>query len=56
MDRLAHILDLAIQAYKDEEMDQYGSPLVQVLLRIGEFAPPGPKAYLRTLLLPPNQD
>lgn len=56
VNRLAHILDLASQAYNDEEMDKYGSPLVQVLLRIAEFAPSGPKAHLRSILLPSDRD
>lgn len=50
MDRLVHILDLATRAYSDEEMD------IQVLVRIAELAPPGPKARLRALLLPSNAD
>ena len=55
-DRLVRILDLATQAYNDEEMDRYGSPLVQVLVQTAEFAPPDPKARLRELLLPSNLD
>ena len=56
VDRFARILDLALRTYNDEDMDKYGSPLVQVLLQIAECAPPGPKAHLRALLLPSNQD
>jgi hypothetical protein len=56
LDRLAHILDLATRAYTDKDIDQHCSPLIQVLLRIAEIAPPGPKAHLRRLLLPSNQD
>lgn len=56
MNRLVHILDLATQAYRDEEIDTYGLPLLQVLLRIAEFAPASPKAHLRALLLPLAKD
>lgn len=56
MNRLVHILDLATLAYNDGEMDRHVSPLVQVLVRIAELAPPGPKACLRALLLPSNSD
>lgn len=56
VDRLACILNLAVRAYNDEGIDNQGSPPVQVLLRIAEFAPPDPKAYLGALLVPSDQD
>lgn len=56
IDRLIHILDLALSTYSDEDMDKHVAPLVQVLLRIAEFAPPPPKARMRVLLLPSDKD
>jgi Guanine nucleotide exchange factor synembryn len=56
IEQLIHILDLALQAYSDDEVDKFVAPLVQVLLRISEFAPVGPKARMRALLLPSAKD
>ncbi|KAK2814082.1 hypothetical protein FQN50_000486 [Emmonsiellopsis sp. PD_5] len=56
VDRLTHILYLATESYNVEEMDRYGSPLVQVLLHIAESAPLNPKTRLQVLLLPSRQD
>jgi len=56
INKLINILDLAVQAYSDDAMNTHGSPLVQLLIRIAEAAPPKPKAHLRARLLPSDQD
>ncbi|RAK95401.1 synembryn [Aspergillus ibericus CBS 121593] len=54
--RLVHILDLATQAYAEDELGKSCSPLMQVLFLISQTAPTGIKALLQTLLLPTDKD
>ncbi|KAI1963981.1 hypothetical protein LOZ58_001842 [Ophidiomyces ophidiicola] len=56
LDRLVHLLDVTTTSYGHEELNERGSPLVQLLLRIAEIAPFGPKAHLKSLLLPSEKD
>lgn len=56
LDKLAHILDLALRSYSTEDLDRLGSPLVQVLLQISKAAPIGPKSHLCTIFLPSERD
>ncbi|KAJ6116197.1 hypothetical protein N7523_005536 [Penicillium sp. IBT 18751x] len=56
VDRLSLILKLAAQFYNDEELDKHGAPLVQTLLRIAEISPEGPKARLKSHILPSSED
>ena len=56
LDRLCFILFQALHAYTDAELDALAAPLVQVLLRISEFAPLGPKSHMRSILLPSHAE
>jgi hypothetical protein len=56
LDKLAHILDLALRSYTTEDLDRLGSPLMQVLLQISKAAPIGPKSHLCTIFLPSERD
>jgi hypothetical protein len=56
LDKLAHILDLALRSYSTEDMDRLGSPLMLVLLQISRVAPIDVKAHLCTIFLPSEKD
>lgn len=56
LDKLAHILDLALRSYSTEDLDRLGSPLMQVLLQISMVAPIDVKAHICTIFLPSEKD
>lgn len=56
LNRLVDILDSATRVYSDEDLDQYGSPLVQALLLISRVVSTKLKAYLQVLVLPTDKD
>ncbi|GAB1193642.1 hypothetical protein APSETT444_002863 [Aspergillus pseudonomiae] len=56
LNRLVDILDNATRVYSDEDLDRYGSPLVQALLLISQGISAKLKAHLQALVLPTNKD
>ena len=56
VERLSKILSLAAQSYGSEDLEKHGSPLVQLLLKVAEIAPPQPKARLKSHVLPSDED
>lgn len=56
VDRLSKTLSLTAQSYGSEILDKHGSPFVQTLLEAAEISPPQPKARLKSLILPSNED
>ena len=56
VDRLSKIRSLAAQSYGSEGLDKHGSPLIQLLVKVAEISPPPPKARLKSLILPLNED
>jgi hypothetical protein len=55
-ERLIEVLDLAIRSYKEDELDQQVSPLLTLMRRVYEFAPTDVKVYMRSLILPNDDD
>lgn len=55
VDRLVHVLDLAVQSYTNDELDYHGPPLIR-LLQVAQIAPPHARAHLQNLLLPTDED
>lgn len=56
VERLLHILDLSLQIYNDENLEQTVTPLVSVLRVIYDSAPDTTKALIRSSLLPTSDD
>lgn len=56
IDRLVHVLNLAFQAYTDEELDRCGLPLIRLSLQVAQIAPPHARARMQELLLPTEHD
>lgn len=56
VDRLSKIRSLAAQSYGSGGLDEHGSPLIQFLVKVAEISPPPPKARLKSLILPLNED
>ncbi|OGM48524.1 hypothetical protein ABOM_002500 [Aspergillus bombycis] len=56
LNRLVDILDSATRVYSDEDLDRYGSPLVQALLLISRGVSAKLKAHLQALVLPTKED
>ncbi|OLN86820.1 Synembryn-like protein C3E7.04c [Colletotrichum chlorophyti] len=54
--RLIELLDLSLEAYSDNELEQLVTPLVGVLRRLHDGAPEDVKEYIRETLLPKEQD
>ncbi|OHE96711.1 guanine nucleotide exchange factor synembryn [Colletotrichum orchidophilum] len=55
-DRLIEILDPALKAYPDNELEQLVTPLIGVLRRVHDGAPSDVKKSIRETLLPTEQD
>lgn len=55
-DRFIEILDAALKAYPDNELEQLVTPLIGVLRRVHDGAPDGAKTSIRKKLLPTEQD
>lgn len=56
VERLIHILNLSMQAYKDNDLEQTVTPLVSVLRSIHESAPEDVQKIIRTKILPAKDD
>ncbi|KAI9729589.1 MAG: hypothetical protein M1834_006785 [Cirrosporium novae-zelandiae] len=56
VDKLVEILDKAVDAYKEQELEQFAVPLVTLLRKVYEFSPDGPKKHMQELLLPTDEE
>jgi hypothetical protein len=56
VDKLINILDAAVRVYTPEELEHRAVPLLHLLITIHEFAPEGPRKYMKWLLLPEDND
>ena len=45
-----------MRAYKEEQLEQLATPLVSLIRRIYDFAPEAIKTYMRSRLLPSNEE
>lgn len=54
--RLVDLLDRAIRSYKEDELDQQVSPHLTLMRKVYEIAPTDVQSYLKTLLLPSDND
>lgn len=50
------ILDAAVRAYQDEQLEQLAVPLLTLIRKIFDFAPDPVKTHMRSLLLPSDSD
>ncbi|KAF2116152.1 guanine nucleotide exchange factor [Lophiotrema nucula] len=55
-EHLINILDNAIVAYSEKELDNTISPLLTLIRRVYEIAPDGVKKYMEWLLLPTDEE
>ncbi|KAI9794113.1 MAG: hypothetical protein M1835_006794 [Candelina submexicana] len=55
-DRLINILDQAVTAYQEDELDTLAAPLVTLLRKMYEIAPDAAKRYMQWLLLPSDEE
>lgn len=56
VDRLVHILDSAVGAYSETELERQALSLMQVLLKLAELDHPALRAHLQSRLLPSDED
>ncbi len=56
IERLIELLDLALQSYKEDELEKEVSPLLSLIRKIFGVAPTDVKTFMRTLLLPTDED
>ncbi|CRG90129.1 Synembryn-like protein C3E7,04c [Talaromyces islandicus] len=56
VDKLINILDAAVRVYTPEDLEPRAVPLLHLLITIYEFAPEGPRKYMKWLLLPEDND
>jgi hypothetical protein len=56
VDRLMEILEKSVKAYKDEELEQNVSPLIQLIRKVYELAPKDVQTHLQRILLPSEED
>lgn len=56
VNRLTCILDIAVRTYKEEQLETLATPLLTLLRRVYELAPPSVAAHMKTLLLPSNEE
>ncbi|KAG7002200.1 hypothetical protein G7Y79_00028g062210 [Physcia stellaris] len=54
--RLTSILDIAVRTYKEEQLETLATPLLTLLRRVYELAPPSVAVHMKTLLLPSNEE
>ena len=54
--RFVYLLELSAQKYDEEQMDQKAAALLQLILTVAASAPPSPKEYLQSYLLPSYKD
>jgi hypothetical protein len=55
-ERLIELLNLAIQSYREDELDQQASPLLTLMRKVYELAPVEVKRYIKSFLLPNDED
>jgi hypothetical protein len=55
-ERLIQLLNLGIQSYKEDELDQQASPLLTLMRKVYELAPIDVKRYIKSILLPNDDD
>jgi hypothetical protein len=55
-ERLSVLLGLAVRGYKEEELEQQASALVILVRKVYEFAPKDAKAFMKSLILPSDDD
>jgi Guanine nucleotide exchange factor synembryn len=55
-ERLTELLHLTVRVYKEEELEQQASPLVILVRRVYELAPKDVKAFMRSHILPSDDD
>lgn len=55
-ERFIEVLDLAIQSYKEDELDHQVSPLLTLMHKIYDLAPVDVKIYMNSLILPNDDD
>ena len=56
VDRLIHILDLAVHGYKEAELEKCAVPLVTLIQRIYGLAPDKVKSFMQSQLLPSDTE
>jgi hypothetical protein len=56
VERLIELLNLALNSYKEDELDNQASPLLILMRKVYELAPRDVKKYLKDLLLPNDED
>ncbi|KAK0102781.1 hypothetical protein ONS95_006378 [Cadophora gregata] len=56
VDRLVEILEKSVKVYKDEELEQNVSPLLQLIRKVYDLAPKDVQAHLQRILLPSEED
>lgn len=54
--RLISILEAAVRSYSEEQLESLATPLLALLRRVYELAPPPVASHMRTLLLPSNEE
>ncbi|KAK0632096.1 guanine nucleotide exchange factor [Immersiella caudata] len=55
-EKLAHLLDLSMKAYSDNNLETTVSPLVCLIARVHEHAPAKTREFLQSKLLPTEED
>lgn len=55
-ERFIELLNLSIQSYKEDELDQQASPLLTLMRKVYELAPIDIKRYIKSILLPNDDD
>ncbi|CAO1596496.1 MAG: hypothetical protein LQ349_003735 [Xanthoria aureola] len=56
IDRFISILDNAVRTYTEEQLETLVTPLVTLLRKVFEFAPPHVRPHMQTALLPSNAE
>ena len=56
VNRLISILEVAVRAYKEEQLENLATPLLTLLRRVYELAAPQVAAHMKALLLPANEE
>ena len=56
VNRLVSILSSAVRTYKEEQLESLATPLLALLRRVYELAPPPVATHMQALLLPSNEE
>ena len=56
VDRFVEILEKSVKAYKDDELEQNVSPLLQLIRKVYDLAPKEVQSHLQRILLPSEED